>query len=82
MAVTTPTTVPSGTGGSTSTTSTTLPGEATTTTVAGSGLNVSGPASGGSDGTAETGGESMLAPGLGLLGLGLVLRRASRVRTA
>lgn len=60
-------------------TATTLPGAETTTTIAGSGLSVSGPASGGSDGTAETGGESMLGAGLGLLGLGLVLRRAVRV---
>ncbi len=60
-------------------TTTTLPASETTTTIGGSGLNVSGPASGGTDGTAKTGGESMLGAGLGLLGLGLALRRATRL---
>ncbi len=55
-------------------TTTTLPIDVTTT-IAGSGLNVNGPASGGQDGTGDTGAESLLGPGLALLGLGLVLRR-------
>ena len=65
-------------------TTTTLPVEATTTvptvptevttSIPGSGLGVDGPATGGQDGTGDTGAESMLGPGLALLGLGLVLR--------
>jgi hypothetical protein len=40
--------------------------------------NVRGP----DDGTAETGMESMLLPGLGLLGIGLAMRRISRSQSA
>ena len=50
-----------------------------TTTVAGSGLGTGGSATvSGSDQMAETGVESLLLPGLGLLGLGLVGRRLRR----
>jgi hypothetical protein len=49
------------------------------TTIAGSGLSVSGSASGGSDGVANTGGESMIGAGMGLMVLGLLARRAARV---
>jgi hypothetical protein len=59
---------------------TTLPDDETIATVAGSGLSVSGAASGGSNGVAKTGGESLIVPGMGLLGLGLLVRRATRVR--
>jgi hypothetical protein len=45
------------------------------TSVAGSGIGVSTPPTGGSDGIAETGGESMLGAGLALAAAGLVLRR-------
>lgn len=58
-----------------STTSLPLP----TTTVAGSGLGTGGtPVVSGSEQTAETGAESLLWPGLGLLGLGLAFRRLRR----
>ena len=50
-------------------------GAATTTTIGGSGLGVAEPPSGGSDGVADTGGESMLGPGMALAALGLALRR-------
>jgi hypothetical protein len=78
---------------STSTTSTTAPGPATTattedpagavtptttTTIAGSGLGQSGAPSGGTDGIANTGGESMLGAGLAVGALGLLLRRFRR----
>ena len=46
--------------------------------VAGSGLNVGAPPTGGSDGVADTGGESMLGIGLALAAAGIVLRRAAR----
>jgi hypothetical protein len=50
-----------------------------TTTVAGSGLGTSGSATvSGSGQMAETGAESLLWPGLGLLGLGLAGRRLPR----
>lgn len=57
-------------------TATTAPPPAeTTTTVAGSGLGVTTSPTGGTDGIAETGMESMLGPGLVLLALGLAGRR-------
>ncbi len=80
--------MPSGTtdtsvGGSTDgTTDTTMPGEATTTTLGGSGLGDPTAPSGGSNGIADTGMESLLGPGLALGALGLALRRAGRVRPA
>lgn len=60
---------------------TTVPAEVTTT-IPGSGLGVDGPATGGQDGTGDTGAESMLGPGLALLGLGLVLRRLHHATAA
>jgi hypothetical protein len=61
------------------TTTSTVAGDGTTTTtIAGSGLGTASPPSGGSDGIADTGGESMIGAGLGLLALGLLLRRAAR----
>jgi hypothetical protein len=60
-----------------STTATTI--GATTSTTAGSGLGVGGAGTPNPDGsTAQTGGESMLGLGMGLLGLSLVARRAMR----
>lgn len=56
-------------------TATTAPPAETTTTVAGSGLGVATSPTGGTDGIAETGMESMLGPGLVLLALGLAGRR-------
>jgi hypothetical protein len=76
---TTVTSVPASSGASTTVPSST---DETTTTVAGSGLSVTGPASGGTNGMANTGGDSMVGPGLGLLGLGLLVRQASRRRAA
>lgn len=66
--------------------STTAPTEApaaagaptTTTTIAGSGLGQPGAPSGGTDGIANTGGESMLGAGLAIGALGLLLRRFRR----
>ena len=65
------------------TTSTTAAAGTTSTTV-GSGLGGvgSGDVRDPEDGTAETGMESMLLPGVALLGLGLALRRATRTDTA
>lgn len=63
-------------------TTTSAPSVETTTTIAGSGLGVSDPPSGGADGTAVTGGESMIGLGMALLGLGLLLRRALRLQPA
>ncbi|MGQ0830248.1 MAG: hypothetical protein ACT4OV_01070 [Microthrixaceae bacterium] len=67
------------------TTSTTVPatttstmGDAPTPAIEGSGLGTSTPPTGGVDGVAQTGMESMLGVGLGLLGLGLGLRRVVR----
>ncbi|MEX2293755.1 MAG: hypothetical protein WD691_08200 [Acidimicrobiales bacterium] len=62
-------------------TTTSVPVEVTTT-IPGSGLSVDGSASGGQDGTGDTGAASMLAPGLALLGLGLVLRRVRQTAHA
>jgi hypothetical protein len=61
---------------------TTFGADAPAPTVAGSGLNVAGSPSGGSDGIADTGGESMIGAGMALGALGLALRRVSRVRPA
>jgi hypothetical protein len=55
----------------------TVPGE-TTTTMSGSGLGEGTPPSGGTDGVANTGAESMLGAGMALGALGLLLRRATR----
>ena len=55
----------------------TVPGE-TTTTMSGSGLGDGTPPSGGSDGVADTGGESMIGAGIALGALGLLVRRATR----
>jgi hypothetical protein len=64
-----------------STTETTAGGGATTTTTApGSGLGEDTPPSGGTDGVADTGGESMLGAGMALGALGLLLRRATAAR--
>jgi hypothetical protein len=46
--------------------------------VAGSGLGQGGVPNGGSDGVANTGGESMIGAGMALAALGLLLRRAAR----
>jgi hypothetical protein len=76
---TTSTTAP----GPATTATTEAPGDAvapttTTTTIAGSGLGQSGAPSGGTDGIANTGGESMLGAGLAVGALGLLLRRFRR----
>ena len=67
-----------GPGGSTTTTvevgSAGEPG-ATTTTLAGSGIGGGGTPSGGADGIADTGHESMLGAGIALAAVGLLLRR-------
>ncbi|MFZ6003865.1 MAG: hypothetical protein ACOYXM_08005 [Actinomycetota bacterium] len=63
-------------------TTTSAPSGETTTTIAGSGLGVSEPPSGGADGAAGTGGESMIGLGMALLGLGLLLRRGLRLQPA
>ncbi|MGH9274232.1 MAG: hypothetical protein ACRDZU_06255 [Acidimicrobiales bacterium] len=62
----------------TTTVAVTDPGAATTTTTGGSGLGVGTPPSGGSNGIADTGGESMIGAGMALGALGLLLRRATR----
>ena len=54
------------------------PGEVTTTTAGGSGLGEGTPPTGGTDGVANTGAESMLGAGMALGALGLLLRRATR----
>ena len=46
--------------------------------MAGSGLGQGGTPNGGSDGVADTGGESMIGAGMALGALGLILRRAAR----
>jgi hypothetical protein len=61
---------------------TTVEADVPAPTVAGSGLNVAGSPSGGSDGIADTGGASMTGAGMALGALGLALRRVSRVRPA
>jgi hypothetical protein len=64
------------------TTDTTVDGGATSTTAPGSGLGVDTPPSGGTDGIANTGGESMIGAGMALGALGLLLRRAAASRSA
>jgi hypothetical protein len=66
-------------GGAGDPTSTTTPGDTTTTTV-GSGIgNGDNGGVGTEDGMAETGGESMLAVGLGLAAAAIVARRVRGV---
>jgi hypothetical protein len=75
---TTAATSTSGTTGTTATTSTTV--APTTSTSAGSGMGATdaGQVRGDDEGIADTGIESMLGPGLGLLGAALLVRRATR----
>lgn len=66
------------------TTTTTAAGAGATTTTAGSGLgnNGAGDVRNPGDGTADTGMESMLLPGLALFGLGMAVRRVTRTHPA
>jgi hypothetical protein len=56
--------------------------DTTSTTISGSGLSATTPPTGGADGIADTGAESLLGPGLGLLALGLAGRRFAVRRPA
>jgi len=72
-----PTTATTAAPGTTATTATTAAPASTATTVPGSGLGTDG-ASRADDGTADTGIESMLGPGLALAAGSALLRRATR----